>query len=229
MRVDKLIYSIKEAVGDVVDDSVYPDRYIAHLLDTNRAILLHQRLNNYTTAYPVTAVQQLCIELEDADRYKCGIDMDCNDKVRRSVKPLPELFSTVTGKSLVRVRSLDIVARPFAVINPGQVPYLEFSPFSQKVHVFIDDDNYLYVYSLAGAHKFLECVEVSAVFLSPLELENFKNCCGCEETETSTCYSLQSDYPIPGELITPVRDMVLKELVKLREIETDKENDGESL
>jgi len=78
MKLDKLIYSVREGLKDYSDDSDLSDRFIVFLLDIKRAQLISQKLNSYTTRTPSNAVQSLCIGLEEVNRYKCGIDINCD-------------------------------------------------------------------------------------------------------------------------------------------------------
>ena len=227
MKLDKLIYSIKEALKDYSDDSNLDDRYIAFLVDAKRAMLLSQKLNSYTTKIPSRAIQTFCIEIEDASRYSCEIDIAC-DKIRRSVKPLPKMFDTVIGNSLIKVNPTDILGKPFKVIDSSLVPYVEYSSYNNSIFAFTDDDNYLYIYSTGVTHKLIDCVEVKGIFESPLALEDFKNCCGDDCETTEVCFSMDKEYPIPAEMVDIIKNAVIQDLVKLKDIKEDRENDSAS-
>ncbi len=200
MKLNKLIYSVRESLKDYSDDSELTDRFITFLLDTKRAKLVAQKINSYATKLPAAAIQALCIDIEEVNRYKCGIDIMC-DNLKRSSVPLPKFFDTVTGSSIITVNSLDIIGRPFKFVDINLVPYIGYSTYNDKIFTFLDDDNYLYVYSTSDSYKFIECVEVRGIYETPLDLEDFNNCCGCEEGTDTKCFTGDTEYPVPGEMV----------------------------
>ncbi len=227
MEFNKIIYDVRESLNLTSDDANISDEYIAYLISVYRAELLKQELNNGQRIANVMNVQSFCLEMEEVSAFDCGIDFDC-ETVLRSKQALPSLIKTHIGTSLTTVRPVDKKSKPFTYIEESRIAYLQHSKFGKSIYYTIGNDLHLYLYSKSDVHKLIKCTNVSGLFADPLELSEYKTCCGCEN-EDNYCYDmLTSDYPISVDQIATIVTMIGQRLVTKFQIPNDTVNDGSS-
>lgn len=219
-KLSELIYDIRESVKQFTDDSELDNRYIEYLYKIKRAKYLRQDLNNFQKAIDNSVKQTLCLEMELVDDSECRAG--CT-KILRSKVTLPKLLELHTKSSITNVKSTDRVALPFNFTTKDKLAYLEGSRYNRAMYAFLDTDNYLYVTSKNESYKLLDCLTITGVFEDPTELENYKNCCSCEDIE-SVCYTIDSEFPIQPRFIDLIRNEIIQQLITGIQIPEDKEN-----
>ena len=91
MTENEIIYDVREAIGQLQDDSTVSDRYIIYLFNLKRSKYLRNDLNNLQKTVDLTILQTLCLELEEVNVTECGLDLDCAT-IMRTKKSLPKLL-----------------------------------------------------------------------------------------------------------------------------------------
>lgn len=224
MRLDKIVYDVKEAINAYSDDTEVSDRYIIYLYGIKRAKYLRQDLNNMNRSIDNSIQQQLCLKMEEVSMNTCGLDFEC-DTILRSTKPLPKPLELHTKTSIVNVKPTNRISVPFSFVKKERIYYIEGSTFPNNLYSFIDTDNYIYVYSQNESFKNLECLTVTAVFEDPLELKNYQNCCNCKKAQP--CFDeMKSEYPLQPHYIDLIKNEIVNELVRKIQIPEDKTNDS---
>jgi hypothetical protein len=67
---------------------------------------------------------------------------------------------------------------------------------------------------------------VTGVFEDPTDLANYQTCCQCKVTAETTCFDVNtSEYPLQPHYIDPIRDEIVKDIVRVMPIPEDKIND----
>lgn len=211
MRLDKLIYDVREATQAFTDKLDFDDRYIIYLYGIKRSKYLRQDLNNPNKIIDSSIQQKLCLEMELVDVSSCGLDLSC-EKILRSKKPLPSLIGLHSRSSIVNVTPSNKIKMPFNFISKDRVYHLDGAPYPNSIYSFLDVDGHLYVYSKNEAFKLIECLTITAVFEDPLELKDYKDCCNCKTVKP--CFDeLTSDYPLQSHLIDIIRAEIVAELL----------------
>lgn len=224
MIVDKLIYDVREALKEYSDDSELSDSYILYLYDIKRSKYLRQDINNSQRTIDISVVQSLCLELEEVNANECGIILGCNTIIRTK-RTIPTPLQLHTKSALVRISPADRVSRPFNIITREKAVYASGAPFPNAVYAFLHNDNRIYLKSNGSALKLLECINISGVFENPLDLIKYQNCCSCDSD--NTCFDIETtDYPIQPHYIDIIKNEIVNELAKLKNIKEDKTNDS---
>lgn len=225
MTLDKIIYDIREQVNAFSDDSEIDDRYIIHLYNIKRPKYLRQDLNNFNRSIDKSIQQKFCLKMEKVSSDTCGIKLDCGT-ILRSTQPIPKPLELHTKSAIVSINPTNILSLPFNFINIDRLHYIKNSAFPNNIYSFIGVDNYVYVYSLNESYELIECLSITGVFEDPLELQNYKNCCDCEEEKP--CFDMMTtDYPLQPHYIDIIRNEVVQSLIGKLHIPTDKTNDSE--
>ena len=226
MTLNKLIYDVREALKRYTDDSEITNRYITYLYGIKRAKYLRQDLNNYQRTTDISITQTLCLELEEVSVNQCGLDLDC-DTILRTVKPIPKPLELHIKSAITSVKPSNILAVPFNFTTKAKVIYSKHSPFNKGIYAFLDNDLHIYLVSELNTLKLLECITLTGIFENPLDLLNYVNCCGC--VDAVPCFNQETiDYPLQPHYIDVIKNEIVTELVKLKQIKEDKENNASS-
>lgn len=228
MTENEIIYDVREAIGQLQDDSDISDKYIIYLFNLKRSKYLRNDLNNLQKTVDLTILQTLCLELEEVNVNECGLDLDC-ETIMRTKKPLPKLLELHLKSSIINVKPSGRLNIPFNFVTKERAVHFKHSPFKRNVFVFLDNDNRLYLVSENEAIKLLECITVTAIFENPTDLQNYTNCCGCT-AQTSPCYKPdETEYPIQSHHVDNIREEVVQMLVRKLQIPEDRQNNSDEL
>lgn len=223
-KINELYYDIREAVNEYSDDTELDQRYVMYLYNTKRAKYLRQDLNRYERTVDVSAQQTFCIKLEEVDATECSTSFNC-EKILRSTVKIPKPIELHTKVALTSVKPTKLIALPFNFITKERAAYVSDSPFSKAIYAFYDPTGYIYVYS-KSVINLLDCITITGIFENPLELKNFKNCCDCTNTATVCFDENTTEYPLPAHLIDLIKNEIVAEIIRKKQIPEDKENDA---
>jgi hypothetical protein len=221
----ELVYNIKELLKEHTDDSLVSDRHIMFLYDMYRTKMLRQLYSNRSKALDSSAVQAMCLEMEEIDKGLCGITVNC--KVFRSKQKLPSLLSLRSRSALVGAAPSFFGSKKFEIIDREDVEVHQEDKYSGDAIYFQDG----YAVAVAGEvdnAMLIECIRFEGVFDKPSELEEYSNCCGCDAT-AEPCLSDDTEYPIPGHLLSDVSQLVLNDLLGSKRIEQIRDTDNDSV
>lgn len=223
MTLDKLVYDIREALKEYSDDSELDNRYIEYLWALKRAKYIRQDLDRFGRNFNTTILQSFCSPLEEVSTQECGLDLTC-DKILRTTLPIPTLLQLSTKNSLYRVSPADKLSEKFTVIERNRA-YSSKDSLFDYTKAFLHDDDRLYLFNKSGVYL-MDCISITGVFEDPLELQNYKDCCDCEDS--NVCYDPYNDtYPISPQMIDPIRSEIIKELAATDVRLEDKQNNAE--
>lgn len=225
MKLNKIIYDVREAVRQYIDDTEISDRYIIYLYNIKRSKYLRQDLNNLQKSNDLSVLQKVCLELEEISINDCNVDLDCNTIVRTK-RPLPTLIESSIKPAITSVKPTNRLSIPFSFVTKERVVYSSQSPFKNSIFTFLDVDNHLYFTSSLDFYKLMECVTVTGIFDDPLELSTYSNCCGCDDVKP--CFSIEdSEYPLQSHHIDNIREEIVQLLIRKLQIPEDITNDAE--
>lgn len=222
----EILYDVREALKEYQDDTELDNRYITYLYNIKRAKYLRQELNNYTRTVDLSIQQTFCLSMELVDGDDCGDDCP---KLLRSTMPVPKPLDLHTKPAITKVKPTSKIGVPFNFISKDKIAFIDGAQFATGLYAFLDDDDYLYVYSLSDAYKLLGCLTVTGVFANPLDLANYPNCCDCTAFEAPCYNELEDEYPLQPHLVDLIRKEIIAELVQKLYIPEDKENDSNDL
>lgn len=225
MRLDKIIYDIRESTKEHIDDSEIDDRYIIHLLNVKRAKYLRQELNNSQRTFDNTVVQTLTMSLELVSTDECNIGLSCN-KILRTCKIVPDTLHLHSRDAVLRVSSVDRMSKPFNFVSRDRILYSNNSSFPGSIYTFLHDDGYIYINSKDSSVNLLECISITAIFEEPTELSNFSKCCNCEQNNIEKCFNITDEYPIQPHILDIIIEEIVLKILRNKQIPEDKVNDG---
>ena len=224
MLISKLIYDVRTAIRDTVDDSKFSDRYLIYLYNLKRSKYLRNDANNLQKLIDNSILQKFCMELEEVTVNECGLDYECGT-IMRTVETIPIPLELHLRSAITEVKPSVKITKPFNFVNKERAVWSQYSPFAESIYAFLDVDNYIYLVSKSETVKMIDCITVTGIFEDPLELQNYKNCCGCDDAKP--CFDEnETEYPLQAHHIDAVRLEIVRDLIGTMRLPEDEINDA---
>ncbi len=227
MKISKMIYDVRTAIRDTVDDSRFSDRYIIYLYNLKRSKYLRNDANNLQRLVDTSVLQKFCMEMEEVSVDECGLEYDCGTIMRtKGIIPIP--LELHLKSAITEVKPSVKITKPFNFVNKERAVWSQYSPFGDSIYSFLDVDNYIYLISKSETVKMIDCITVTGIFEDPLELQNYKNCCNCNDVKP--CFDEDTtEYPLQAHHIDSIRNEIIQSLIGSLNIPEDKINDANSI
>lgn len=228
MKLNELVYDIREKLSQYHDDSSLSDEHIIFNINNIRSVILKSQMNSFNQVISPIVQQSLCLELESVSPYDCEINYGC-ERIIRTVQPIPTPIKHYLGLALTSVRTVDRLSIPMIKIDSNAASYIYSSRGKTKgsIYYFIGTDMRLYIVSKNEMINLLECITVTGIFSNPLELENYKKCCDCDDVEDEKCYDyLDSEYPMDMSHADDLTSLVIEKLLIKMQTPKDTVNDA---
>jgi hypothetical protein len=223
MTQNELVYSIREAIRQDVDDSDIDNREILFEINIQRALYYTNEFNKNNRSFDEDVTQAICMKLEVADKSDCGCQLSgCT--VMRTVKPLPPTLKLHTSNAIVRVTGIDAFSKNMSFVPFSRILYVGDGKFDQD-HVYVTQhaNGHLYLKSSNNLVKLMEYIYVVAVFENPLDAADFTDC----NTEAS-CYSADSQYPMKANVLAYIKDLIVNRFTRKLSVPEDKANNADN-
>ena len=224
MTISKIIYDIRTAIRDTVDDTRFSNKYILHLYNLKRSKYLRNDANNLQKLIDNSVLQKFCMDMEEVFVNECSLDYDC-DTIMRSTTTIPLPLELHLKSAITEVKPSVKITKPFNFVNKERAIWSQYSPFAESIYAFLDVDNYIYLISKSETVKLIDCITVTGIFEDPLELQNYKDCCNCEDSKP--CFDEDTtEYPLQSHHIDNIRLEIIRDLIGSLQIPEDKSNDS---
>jgi len=219
-----MIYDVRTAIRDTVDDQKFSDRYIIYLYNLKRSKYLRNDANNLQKLIDNSILQKFCMDMEEVSINECSLDYDCGTIMRsKTIIPIP--LELHLKSAITEVKPSVKITKPFNFVNKERAVQIQYSPFPDSVYAFLDVDMKIYLISKSEAVKLIDCITVTGIFEDPLELQNYKNCCGCDDAKP--CFDEnETEYPLQAHHIDHVRSEVIQSLIGSLNVPEDEINDA---
>ena len=222
MIVKELIQRVQSLYSKGVhsDDTRLTSRHIYNKLLTVRSRLISlqakkkQKLNQWS-------FQTIdCIELVSDYDYDCPcIEIGC--KILRSKYPLPKPLTDLNSHLIQSVSSIDGNIT-FTETQFNNKKWKKGSRYAKDSPEYYIKNGYIYI---IGIRK-VKVISITGLFEDPFEVSKYPSYCGNKEEEQ--CLSpLDMDFPIDAELIEPLIEISVQELVGVfKQMQQDKDNNS---
>ena len=219
-----MIYDVRTAIRDTVDDQKFSDRYIIYLYNLKRSKYLRNDANNLQRLVDTSILQKFCMEMKEVSVDECSLKYDCGTIMRtKGIIPIP--LELHLKSAITEVKPSVKITKPFNFVNKERAVWSQYSPFSDSIYSFLDTDNYIYLISKSETVKLIDCITVTGIFEDPLELQNYKNCCNCNDVKP--CFDEDTtEYPLQAHHIDSIRLEIIQSLIGSLNIPEDKMNDA---
>ena len=212
----KHIYTVREKLHFLSDDQLFTNRYIAHLINTNRSYLLQQKYSDYRKVIPESMLQTIEFEVERAERV-LGIP---GDYILVSKKDIPLFANLERIVNSVIISGRDFMESRLNFVNYDRFLWVgEDRWLSNMVYASIRDKK-LYLKSGNFAEKGIEVLNLTTVFEDPEEAYNMSI------TYDPTVSFYDVEYPLSGNLMNTIVNMIRDDFLKGKDLKEDERNNA---
>lgn len=217
-KYSELVYMVTDLLKLFSDDSTYTEDHIIYLLESTRAYLLEQKYGNDSRkSVSYDDLQTIEVTIKSSDN-PYGIDTCYSNGYQyKSECKIPSLMR----RNLVTVKLKgNLFSTLLQYVTPERFEYVGFNRFTSKNMAFctIGNDGYLYVKTASKQNDGQPLIpigstlQITSLFGSPREAALFRcNSKSCP-TEGCDCDILEKDFPIEGELIYQLIEIVTTKL-----------------
>lgn len=193
----ELVYLILDELKLISDDKQFEEEHIIVLINQYRNLLLKQRYSDIRKEMPVSNLQSI------------DITLSVEDTILKSNMPLPTILN-LNVQNLTTISSISTFWQgEFSFIDYNQFRYTGYNRWLNSiVYVTIGPDGYLYCKSNNLSFLQLTDITVTSIFENPLEVHNLST----PINETSEDSILDIPIPIEGNLLSILKEIIIKEL-----------------
>jgi len=201
------------------DDSFFNESHIRFLLNKWRARLLKQEYDtNKNKKVSESAYQTICLDLEDSNPL--GLDINCGEFYRRSIKAIPSLLQAV-GDPILSAGDFFSNDR-IVYVTRQKMRFTGYNRWLKNIiYAALGTDNKLYLSSRNSQFKYLEKIQFTGVFEDAEKAMELS----CEKNEGS-CDIMDQTYPFEDYLVPVLVYNVVKELLGAAYRPLDSYNDN---
>lgn len=220
MTYRELVYMIMDELKGSSDDFSFNEEHIRFLCSKYRAFLLKQRY--YTDIKKDISednYQTICIDLMqvpaiDGEECEGGTLLKSRNKI-----------PTTMGFGNTRVYPINFMQGDISFINRDRMKYVGYNKWLNNIiYCALGPDNYMYMKSWNPQFLYLEKIKMTGIFTDLEKAFEFK--CNCEDSCSDECDIMDSTFPIEAALVTPLIDLVCKELRGAEYMPSDEKNDA---
>lgn len=194
------------------DDTRLSKRHIYNKLISVRSRLIYQKVNKKQKLSQWAYQTLPCVELIKAPIQECHcITKDC--KVLRTKYKLPKPISSISKDIIQSVATLD-GSKIFNETTFETEKYNNGNKYTGKNPSYYIRNEYLYLTNI----KTLEVITITGLFDNPSEVEEYPSYCTDDIKDCLECNCksiMDKDFPIDSDLIEPMIELSLKELIEI--------------
>jgi len=212
MKYNEIIYSIREQIREIVDDSNIDNREIIFYVNLLRSELIRNQLNQRNRVIDEEIKQNLNVDLVTHEAL-CTPSVN----VLRSTEPIPNTINLHHKNTIYKISSTDVTDIPFSLVSFNRFPFTGYD-YPNLIYCTLDTENYLYLKSSNNLIDLMNNVDVTLILENPFDVQNF-----------SDNFDLDTfDYPLKNEGFLKIMQEVIKILLNKLRIPEDTDNDAES-
>lgn len=214
----ELTYMVLDELKLYSDDASYTEEHVMFLLDKYRAFLLKQRYSDVKKQIPESNYQTICLDLIEVPAIS-GEPCEGGSYLR-SKKKIPFLMKIGNPK----VYPVDYYQGEITYVSRERMRYVGYNKYLRNIiYASIGPDNYLYFKSFNPQYLYLEKARMTGIFEDPQAASELQ--CPNENDDT-VCDVLDREFPIEDALISPMIELVVKELLGAEYRPKDESNDA---
>lgn len=202
MTYREAVYMVLDEIKSTSDDAIFNENHAIFLLGKYRAFLLRQKYSDVKRPIPESNYQTICLDLIEVPAIS-GEPCEGGSYLRSKEK-IPFVIKIGTPK----IYPIDYYQGEITYVSRERMRYVGYNKYLQNIiYASIGPDNYLYFKSNNPQYLYLEKVKMTGVFENSEEASKLQ-CEGDNE-----CDILDRIFPIEESLVSPMIELVVKELL----------------
>lgn len=202
MTYREAVYMVLDEIKSTSDDAIFNENHAIFLLGKYRAFLLRQKYSDVKRPIPESNYQTICLDLIEVPAIS-GEPCEGGSYLRSKEK-IPFVIKIGTPK----IYPIDYYQGEITYVSRERMRYVGYNKYLQNIiYASIGPDNYLYFKSNNPQYLYLEKVKMTGVFENSEEASKLQ--CGGD----NECDILDRTFPIEESLVSPMIELVVKELL----------------
>lgn len=213
---NQIAYLIYDELKLKSDDSTFTIEHIVFMMVQYRSLILKQRYTDQKKDIPATNYQTICLDVEANHDCTTGLEV-------KSVQKIPE-FVNLNGHESIKINPIGarFSTLEYVLIPEERLPYTGNNKWLKNIIYFATgSDDFLYLKSQNVDFKYLQKVELSALFDDPIEA----GALSCD-SEGNSCDYMETNFPLEAALVPILIELIVKELTPLVYKPEDEVNDA---
>ena len=211
----ELVYMCLDELKLYSDDALYTEEHIIFLLGKYRTFLIKQRYSDIKKQIPESNYQTICLDLIEVPAIS-GEPCEGGSYLRSKEK-IPFLMKIGNP----RVYPIDYYQGEITYVSRERMRYVGYNKYLKNIiYASIGPDNYLYFKSFNPQYLYLEKARMTGIF------EDSQAASELQCPDDSECDILDRVFPIEEALVSPMVELVVKELLGAEYRPEDSNNDS---
>jgi hypothetical protein len=199
----ELVYMVLDELKNFSDDATYTEDHVIFLLNKWRTFLLKQRYADVKKQIPESNYQSICLDLIEVPAIS-GEPCE-GGSFLRSTKKIPNLMTIGNPQAY----PVNYYLGNITFISRERMRYVGYNKYLKNIiYASIGPDNYLYLKASNPQFLYLEKLRLNAIFEDTDEASELE----CDSDESTSCDTLDKDFPIESGLVPQLIESVVKEL-----------------
>lgn len=200
-KYSELVYMVLDEVKGMSDDFTYTEDHIIFLLHKYRSFLLKQKYDDVKRQSPDNNYQTLELSLMQVPAIS-GDPCEGGTFLKSEIK-LPYLLYVKYPK----IVSPDFYVEEFSFVNRDRFRYVGHNKYLKNiVYCTVAPDNYMYFKSYNDKFLNTKNIIITGIFQDPQEVIKI-------QSNNINCNILDYEFPLEENLVSPMIELVVKELV----------------
>ena len=213
----QIVYTVLDEIKSVNGDSYITEEHVIFLANQYRLFLLQQRINKEGASSLSSSMQQtICLDLEKIETipgFSC-----IGDTYLKSVQKIP----TAVKGTIPVVFPYDYFNTKIQYITKDRMKYVGYNKYLKNIIYCCKMDDYLYLKSSNPQFIYMEKVKMRGIF----EDVEAAFSLACDE-DTEECVDiLDKEFPLSGDMIPQMVELLVKELYNALNRPADETNNA---
>jgi hypothetical protein len=220
-KYSEIVSMVLDMLKETTDDATYTEGHIIFLAGRYRSFLLKQRYaQDLKKQIPESNYQTLCLDLEKIEAVE-GLPCE-GDYYLRTTKEIPTLLPC--GNTRV-FTSGSYYKGDISFISKDRFKYIGYNKWLQNIiYACLDPNGKIYLTSKNPQFLYLENLQLHGIFENAEEASELE--CS-KDGKPIECDILDRNFPLEDALITPLIELIVKELSPSIQAPEDKINNAE--
>lgn len=213
----QIVYTVLDEIKSVNGDSYITEEHVIFLANQYRLFLLQQRINKEGASSLSSSMQQtICLDLEKIETIP---DFPCiGDTYLKSVQKIP----TAVKGTIPVVFPYDYFNTKIQYITKDRMKYVGYNKYLKNIIYCCKMDDYLYLKSSNPQFLYMEKVKMQGIFEDAEAAASL----ACDEDTEECVDTLDKEFPLSGDMIPQMVELLVKELYNALNRPADEANNA---
>lgn len=213
----QIVYTVLDEIKSVNGDSYITEEHVIFLANQYRLFLLQQRINKEGASSLSSSMQQtICLDLEKIETIP---DFPCiGDTYLKSVQKIP----TAVKGTIPVVFPYDYFNTKIQYITKDRMKYVGYNKYLKNIIYCCKMDDYLYLKSSNPQFLYMKKVKMQGIF----EDAEAASSLACDKDTEECVDTLDKEFPLSGDMIPQMVELLVKELYNALNRPTDEANNA---